>query len=249
MALVNEGNLAGAATEFETYLKLAPDGPNAATAKSLLAQTQEVVFDSAAVRARLAGVRDRIARAAGRAGRDPPPSASSPFPRPSHADYIRAAADAGQLDFGENKVQEGAAEDAGDRRPAAALASHRSSAVEQGAEGGGRFTPSIRSTPRSCCARSMQAAAGRGTRRSTCWSRSTWPASRPNMVRARRTIWPIIEGARACRAARLIGLMLLPPAADDSEQARPISPHFDRCETVSLRMVRSRRPSRSCRWA
>ena len=31
MALVNEGNLAGAATEFETYLKLAPDGPNAAT--------------------------------------------------------------------------------------------------------------------------------------------------------------------------------------------------------------------------
>ena len=38
MALVNEGNLAGAATEFNTYLKLAPDGPNAATAKALVAQ-------------------------------------------------------------------------------------------------------------------------------------------------------------------------------------------------------------------
>jgi tetratricopeptide (TPR) repeat protein len=36
MALVNEGNLAGAATEFETYLKLAPTGPNAATAKGIL---------------------------------------------------------------------------------------------------------------------------------------------------------------------------------------------------------------------
>jgi Flp pilus assembly protein TadD len=36
MALVNEGNLAGAATEFETYLKLAPAGPNAATAKGIL---------------------------------------------------------------------------------------------------------------------------------------------------------------------------------------------------------------------
>jgi tetratricopeptide (TPR) repeat protein len=36
MALVNEGNLAGAATEFETYLKLAPEGPNAATAKGIL---------------------------------------------------------------------------------------------------------------------------------------------------------------------------------------------------------------------
>ena len=36
MALVNEGNLAGAATEFETYLKLSPTGPNAATAKGIL---------------------------------------------------------------------------------------------------------------------------------------------------------------------------------------------------------------------
>jgi tetratricopeptide (TPR) repeat protein len=36
MALVNEGNMAGAATEFETYLKLAPSGPNAASAKGIL---------------------------------------------------------------------------------------------------------------------------------------------------------------------------------------------------------------------
>ena len=36
MALVNEGNMAGATTEFETYLKLAPTGPNAATAKGIL---------------------------------------------------------------------------------------------------------------------------------------------------------------------------------------------------------------------
>ncbi len=38
MALVNEGKLADAATEFNSYLKLAPDGPNAATAKALVAQ-------------------------------------------------------------------------------------------------------------------------------------------------------------------------------------------------------------------
>jgi len=36
MAMVNEGNLPGATTEFETYLKLAPEGPNAATAKGIL---------------------------------------------------------------------------------------------------------------------------------------------------------------------------------------------------------------------
>jgi len=37
MALVNEGNLAGAGAEFEKYVQLAPNGPNAATAKGILA--------------------------------------------------------------------------------------------------------------------------------------------------------------------------------------------------------------------
>jgi len=41
MALVNEGNLAGAATEFEAYLQLSPNGPNAATAKALVAQLKK----------------------------------------------------------------------------------------------------------------------------------------------------------------------------------------------------------------
>jgi tetratricopeptide (TPR) repeat protein len=36
MALVNEGNLTGSLAEFETYLKLAPTGSNAATAKSMI---------------------------------------------------------------------------------------------------------------------------------------------------------------------------------------------------------------------
>ena len=41
MALVNGGDLAGAASEFDAYLKLAPDGPNAATAKGLLSQLKK----------------------------------------------------------------------------------------------------------------------------------------------------------------------------------------------------------------
>ena len=38
MALVNEGKLKDAGEEFNAYLKMAPDGPNAATAKALIAQ-------------------------------------------------------------------------------------------------------------------------------------------------------------------------------------------------------------------
>ena len=62
--------------------------------------------DPAALRARLADVRDRIARAAARAGRDPSSIRLVAISKTFSADDVRAAADCGQVDFGENKVQE-----------------------------------------------------------------------------------------------------------------------------------------------
>src|SRR5262249_15317206 len=67
---------------------------------------EEVVIDAPALRARLAGVRERIARAAGRAGRDPSSIRLVAVSKTFTADHVRAAAGAGQIDFGENKVQE-----------------------------------------------------------------------------------------------------------------------------------------------
>jgi pyridoxal phosphate enzyme (YggS family) len=64
------------------------------------------VFDPVALRARLNGVRERIARAAGRAGRDPASIRLVAVSKTFSVDHVRAAADAGQIDFGENKVQE-----------------------------------------------------------------------------------------------------------------------------------------------
>jgi uncharacterized pyridoxal phosphate-containing UPF0001 family protein len=64
------------------------------------------LIDSAALRARLDGVRERIARAAGRAGRDPATIRLVAVSKTFSADYVRAVAEAGQLQFGENKVQE-----------------------------------------------------------------------------------------------------------------------------------------------
>src|SRR5262249_14996342 len=73
---------------------------------------QEVVLDSIALQSRLSRVRETIARAASRAQRDPATvrliAVSKTFP----ADYVRAAAASGQIDFGENKVQEGLAKKA-----------------------------------------------------------------------------------------------------------------------------------------
>ena len=58
------------------------------------------------IRERLAVVRGRIAQAARRAGRDPTSVRLVAVSKMFSADDVRAAAAAGQLDFGENKVQE-----------------------------------------------------------------------------------------------------------------------------------------------
>jgi TolA-binding protein len=41
MALLNEGKLAEAVTEFETYVKLAPEGQYATQAKGMIAQLKK----------------------------------------------------------------------------------------------------------------------------------------------------------------------------------------------------------------
>ena len=55
---------------------------------------------------RLAEIRDRIADAAGRAGRSADDVRLIAVSKTHPIDAVRAAADAGQRDFGENKVQE-----------------------------------------------------------------------------------------------------------------------------------------------
>ena len=64
------------------------------------------MIDSVALRARLADVRERVARAADRARRDPSTIRLVAVSKTFDADAVRAAAEAGQIDFGENKVQE-----------------------------------------------------------------------------------------------------------------------------------------------
>ena len=65
-----------------------------------------MMSEPAAIRAGLAAVRERIARAAARSGRDPATVRLIAVSKTFEADAVRAAADAGQIDFGENKVQE-----------------------------------------------------------------------------------------------------------------------------------------------
>ena len=176
-------------------------------------------MSGSALRVRLDGVRDRIAHAARRAGRDPASvrlvAVSKTFP----AELIREAARCGQVDFGENKVQEALAKQSAladlairwhlvghlqsnkAKKAVSFHALHSVDSVElvtkldEAAESAGT-TPDVL----------LQVdLAGEATKFGAP------PERLPSLI----------ERVNACKALRLKGLMTLPPAVDEPSGARP----------------------------
>lgn len=177
------------------------------------------MLDSAALRTRLTSVRERIARAAGRVGRDPASvrlvAVSKTFP----ADYIRALADAGQTDFGENKVQE--ALQKMEQIAELPLRWHFIGHLQSNkATRAARFDV-VHSIDDATVLRKVDdaaAAAGRALGalvQVDLAGEPTKHGARPDEVPA------ILQAASSCRAVRVRGLMILPPAVDDPAAARP----------------------------
>jgi pyridoxal phosphate enzyme (YggS family) len=169
---------------------------------------------------RLNGVRARIADAARRSGR--PPSSitlvavSKTFP----VDAVRAAAAAGQVDFAENKVQEGQAKvlAAGSLPIHWHLIGHLQSNKARKAAALFDVIQSIDSVD---LLRKVDIAAA-DHRRTIDVLIQVDLAREPTKHGAPEEVVPeILDAARSCRAARLRGLMLLPPAVDDPDAARP----------------------------
>jgi pyridoxal phosphate enzyme (YggS family) len=190
------------------------------------------VIDTAALRARLADVRTRIERAAGRAGRDPAAIRLIAVSKTFSADSVRAAADAGQVDFGENKVQE--ALEKIDRTSDLPLRWHLVGHLQSNkAKKAGRFdvVHSVDSAP--LLSRLDEAALTAGRRLEALVQvdlagEATKHGAREEDLRA------IFDAARGARATRLVGLMLLPPAVDDPDSARP---YFRRLREVRERLL------------
>jgi len=178
------------------------------------------LIDSAALRARLDGVRERIARAAGRAGRDPATIRLVAVSKTFSADYVRAVAEAGQLQFGENKVQEAL----GKMRATAdlALAWHLVGHLQSNkARKAATHFDTIHSVDDGGLVAKLEEAAraaGRQVELLVQVDLADEPTKRgvqPAQLSA------ILAAARESSAVRLTGLMLLPPAVTDPEAARP----------------------------
>ncbi len=169
---------------------------------------------------RLKGVRDRIADAARRSHRAPSSvrlvAVSKTFP----IDAVRAAAAEGQIDFGENKVQEGASKivEAGALPLRWHLIGHLQSNKAKKAAASFDVIHSVDSIE--LLRKIDEGAAAR--QRPIDVLIQVDLAQEPTKHGAPEADVPaIIDAATGCSWARLVGLMLLPPAVDDPNDARP----------------------------
>ena len=184
------------------------------------------------IAARLADVRARIARAAGRAGRDPASITLVAISKTFPADAVRDASLAGQVDFGENKVQEALAkmEATRDRGIRWHLVGHLQSNKAKKAV---QFDV-IHSIDSTALLSKVDEAALAIGRRPELLVQVDLAGEATKFGATEDELPAIFEAARAARAVNTVGLMLIPPAVDDPEAARPF---FRRLRDVRDRLL------------
>jgi PLP dependent protein len=178
------------------------------------------VIDEASLQLQLSDVRERIAAAAARSGRDPSEVRLVAVSKTFGADAVRIAARAGQVDFGENKVQEALQKMAqtADLQVRWHLVGHLQSNKARKAATSFSAIHSIDSAAlHEVVDRAAEAA---GHRVDVLLQVDM--AGEPGKHGARvEELSAILDAGRKCRTARIVGLMLLPPAVNDPEEVRP----------------------------
>jgi PLP dependent protein len=166
----------------------------------------------------LAAVRERVARAAERAGRDPAEILLLAVTKVFSAEVIRQAYELGLRDFGENYVQEfeHKAPDVQDLRDARYhLIGHlQSNKAKRAAE----LFQEIQTVDSLKLARRLNES-GRGL---DVMIEVKLAAEEAKSGADPAELPDLIEGIRACGNLRLLGLMTVPPWSEDPEAARPI---------------------------
>lgn len=187
------------------------------------------------IASRLADVRARIARAASRVGRDPAAirlvAVSKTFP----ADAVRAAFDAGQIDFGENKVQEALGKM--DALAALAIRWHLIGHLQsnKAKKAGTRFA-AIQSIDSAALLQKVDEAAAADGRSLDVLVQVDVAGETTKFGAPKSELPAIFDAAESTRHARVTGLMVIPPAVHDPEQARP---YFREVVTLRSRLLDS----------
>ena len=189
--------------------------------------------DSVVLRARLADVRDRIAHAAARAGRDPSTVKLIAVSKTLSADAVRAAVAEGQVDFGENKVQEAQTkrEATRDLKIAWHLIGHLQSNKAKKAATEFDWIHSIDAPD---LVRKVDAAASAAGRELTLLAQVDLAGEATKFGAREDELPPIFDAAAGCRSVKMAGLMIIPPAVENAEDVRP---WFQKLREVRDRLV------------
>ena len=185
------------------------------------------------IKANLAAVRARIDSAARAAGRRPGDvrlvAVSKTFP----IDAVRAAYEAGQRDFGENKVQEALQKIAASADLAIRwhLIGHLQS--NKARKAGPAFA-AIHSIDSEELLRRVDAAAAAQGAAPEVLIQVDLAGEDTKFGAPEADVPAIARAAAECRAARLTGLMLIPPWSEDAERTRP---YFARLRALRDRLV------------
>ncbi|HET9705320.1 MAG TPA: YggS family pyridoxal phosphate-dependent enzyme [Vicinamibacterales bacterium] len=169
---------------------------------------------------RLARVHERIADAAGRSRRTPDAVRLIAVSKTHPIEAVRAAAEAGQRDFGENKVQE-ALQKIAQGAPAGLhwhLIGHLQSNKAKKAAAAVDTIHAIDSVD---LLRRVDQAASAAGRTIDVLIQVDLALEETKFGAPEPAVPAIVAAAADCRAARLMGLMLLPPLAENPEDARP----------------------------
>ena len=180
-------------------------------------------LDAATIAANLAAVRARIARAAAANGRAADAVRLVAVSKTFGLDAIRAAIAAGQRDFGENRVQEALPKIDALSAEHPDLRWHLIGHLQSNkARKAGRPFDAIHSVDSVDLLRRLDDAAAEGRRQPQVLvqvdlaGEATKFGAPPDEARA------IVQAASGLTAARLVGLMTLPPFYDDPAAARPV---------------------------
>jgi pyridoxal phosphate enzyme (YggS family) len=181
----------------------------------------------------VAAVRQRIAAAAAAAGRDPTSVKLLAVSKTFGSDRIRDAYESGQRDFGENKVQEALQkiEAMADLPIRWHLIGHLQS--NKARKAGAAFA-AIHSIDSTDLLRRVDAAAAEQGASPDLFVQVDMAGEATKFGAPEADVPAIVRAALECRAARLRGLMLLPPWFDDPEQSRP---YFRRLRLLRDRLV------------
>ena len=168
----------------------------------------------------LSAVRQRLARALERAGRLPSSARLVAISKTRPAGDVRAAFDAGQLEFGENRVQEALEKIAAtsDIPITWHLVGHLQSNKARRAAASFACIHSIDSAE---VLKRVDAAAGEAGRRTELLVQVDLAGEATKHGAPAEAWLSLFDAAADCRAARVTGLMLLPPFTPDPEDARP----------------------------